>query len=248
MSSPFRSPYARLHTPNNLLADPFLLWSDLKDSTEGMPTLHANLSKNATIPTRSGGALWEDSVNKRLYLYGGEAYGTPTTNFLLYGYDILHNQWDSFGAPTGAAAIVPSSYGAGVSIPSRGEAYYYGGWFNNASVPGWTGPPQTSNRLIKYTMDSNSWSNLTGPDTVGRAEGVMVFIPIGDAGMLVYFGGGRDEYGNGTLVPEPLNTVYLYDVANGKWYAQQTSGQTPENRRRSCGGATWAQDQSSYNM
>jgi hypothetical protein len=40
-------------------------------------------------------------------------------------------------------------------------------------------------------MDTNSWSNLTGPDDVRRAEGAMVFIPIGDAGMLIYFGGSK---------------------------------------------------------
>lgn len=214
----------------------------------GMPTLHANLSKNATIPSVHGGALWEDGVNKRLYLYGGETFQTGPTNFLLYSYDILNDQWDSLGPPTGPVAITPTSYGAGVSISERGEAYYYGGWFNNASVPGWTGPPQASNRMIKYTMDSNTWSNLTGPDGIKRAEGVMVFIPIADAGMLVYFGGSQDLYANGTLTPQPLDTIFLYDVANGKWYAQKTSGRTPENRRRFCAGATWAQDQSSYNM
>ncbi|KAL2256618.1 hypothetical protein VTK26DRAFT_1396 [Humicola hyalothermophila] len=207
-----RKPYSEA---SQNLSNPFLVWSDLNDSALGMPTLHANLSKNATIPSRSGGALWQDSVNKRLYLYGGEAYSSPPTSFRLYAYDILYDEWDSFGPPTGAAAIIPTSYGASVSIPARGEAYYYGGWHNNASVPGWTGPPQASNRLIQYTMDSNTWSNLTGPDGVGRAEGTMDFIPIGDAGMLVYFGGTRDEYQNGTLIPEPLDTIYLYDVATG---------------------------------
>ncbi|KXX75954.1 Kelch domain-containing protein 3 [Madurella mycetomatis] len=228
------------------LSNPFLVFSDLDDSAVGMPTLHANLSKNATIPSVHGGVLWDDSVNKRLYLYGGETHQTAPTNFLLYSYDILNDQWDSLGPPTGPVAITPTSYGAGVSIPERGEAYYYGGWFNNASIPGWTGPPQASNRMIRYTMDSNSWSNLTGPDNVKRAEGVMVFIPIADAGMLVYFGGSQDL--NGTLTPQPLDTIFLYDVANGKWYSQKTSGRTPEDRRLFCAGATWAQDQSSYNM
>ncbi|GAB1320960.1 Kelch repeat-containing protein [Madurella fahalii] len=228
------------------LSNPFLVFSDLDDSAVGMPTLHANLSKNATIPSVHGGVLWDDSVNKRLYLYGGETYQTTPTNFLLYSYDILNDQWDSLGPPTGPVSITPTSYGAGVSIPARGEAYYYGGWFNNASVPGWTGPPQASNRMIRYTMDSNTWSNLTGPDTIKRAEGVMVFIPIADAGMLVYFGGSQDL--NGTLTPQPLDTIFLYDVANGKWYTQKTSGRTPEDRRRFCAGATWAQDQSSYNI
>ncbi|KAB5571721.1 hypothetical protein GE09DRAFT_1216338 [Coniochaeta sp. 2T2.1] len=39
-------------------------------------------------------------------------------------YDILYNQWDSLGPPTGAGTINAVSYGAGVSIPAKGEAYY----------------------------------------------------------------------------------------------------------------------------
>ncbi|KAK3986988.1 hypothetical protein QBC44DRAFT_296029 [Cladorrhinum sp. PSN332] len=228
--------------------NPFLTFGDLSNTTKGMPTLYANLSKNATVPSVNGGILWEDSVNKRLYLYGGESYLTAPTSFLLWAYDILKNQWDSFGPPTGTSAIIPTSYGAGVSVPDRGEAYYYGGLLNNQSVPGWSGPPQASNRMIKYDMDSNAWSNLTGPDDVKRAEGEMVYLPVGDAGMLVYFGGSRDLWGNGTFVPQPLDTIFLYDIGNTKWYSQKTTGRTPEVRRRFCGGATWAQDQSSYNI
>ncbi|KAB5571722.1 hypothetical protein GE09DRAFT_1216339 [Coniochaeta sp. 2T2.1] len=97
-------------------------------------------------------------------------------------------------------------------------------------------------------MNTDSWGNLTGPDDVRRAEGAMVFIPIGDAGMLICFGGSQDLYGNGTITPQPLNTIFIYDVANTKWYTQNASGRTPAIRRRFCAGATWAQDQSSYNI
>jgi hypothetical protein len=213
-----------------------------------MPQLHADPSKNATIPDVSGGILWEDSVNKRLYLYSGEYFQTAPTSFTLFSYDILSNQWVSFGPPTGASTISSVSYGAGVSISSRGEAYYYGGWLSNASVPGWSGPPVATSRMVKYVMDSNSWSNITGPDDVRRAEDAMVFIPIGDAGMFVYFGGSQDLYGNGTITPQPLDAILIYDIANSKWYTQKTSGRTTEIRRRFCAGATWAQDQSSYNI
>jgi len=213
-----------------------------------MPPLYATLAKNATIPNVNGGILWPDSVNKRLYLYGGEVVGTRPSSFVLYSYDILYNQWVSFGPPGGAQTINAVSYGAGVSIPARGEAYYYGGWQSNASIPGWTGPPLATNRMVKYVMDTNSWSNITGPDEVRRAEGVMVFVPIGDAGMLVYFGGSQDLYGDGSITPQPLDKIFLYDVANAKWYTQRTTGRTPEIRRRFCAGAAWAQDQSSYNM
>ena len=40
----------------------------------------------------------------------------------------------------------------------------------------------------------------------------------------------------------------MYDIANSKWYTKKATGQVPEQRRRFCAGATWAQDQSSYNI
>ena len=45
-----------------------------------------------------------------------------------------------------------------------------------------------------------------------------------------------------------MSMIFLYDIAEGKWYQQNTTGQIPENRRKFCAGATWAQDQSSYNI
>lgn len=211
-----------------------------------MPNVYANLSKNATIPSVSFGILWEDSINKWLYSYGGESQSTAS-NFILYGYDILNNYWTSFGPPSSSGTITPLSHGAGVSISERGEAFYYGGWFSENSVPGWSGTRRASDRLIKYDMDKHEFSNLTGPDNVRRAEGTMVYLPISDGGMLAYFGGVRDN-GNGTVSPQPLDTIFMYDLANTKWYTQKTSGRAPEDRRLFCGGAAVAQDQSSYNM
>lgn len=37
--------------------------------------------------------------------------------------------------------------------------------------------------LVQYTMDKNEWTNSSGPaDNIGRAEGVMVYLPISDQG------------------------------------------------------------------
>ena len=45
-----------------------------------------------------------------------------------------------------------------------------------------------------------------------------------------------------------METIFLYDIAEAKWYQQNATGQIPENRRKFCAGAVWAQDQSSYNI
>ncbi|KAH6849743.1 hypothetical protein B0I37DRAFT_95767 [Chaetomium sp. MPI-CAGE-AT-0009] len=213
-----------------------------------MPQLYANLTKNATIPTVNGGTLWADDVNKRFYLFAGEYYQQPpSAQFTLWSYDTIYNRWESFGSPA-QDNIAAVSYGAGVSVSETGNGYYYGGWKSNSTMPGWDGPPKAMSGMVKYSMDSNAWSTDPGPDLVGRAEGAMVFIPIGDGGMLVYFGGVQDPSGNGTWVGQPMKTIFLYDVLSSKWYTQEATGDVPQMRRRFCAGATWAPDQSSYNI
>ncbi|KAI1490646.1 hypothetical protein F5X96DRAFT_678949 [Biscogniauxia mediterranea] len=255
---------------NPLPSDPtnytntWLAYQDLDHpGNAGMPQLSANLSKNASIPSVNGGALWADDVNKKFYLFGGEYYQEQPNDFTLYAYDVLENYWETVGsAPDDLYAV---SYGASVSISATGEAYYYGGWISNNSQPGWTGSRTATNGLVKYTMDSMVWSNNTGPDNIGRAEGAMVYIPASDGGMLVYFGGVQDQ-GNGSVVGQPMEQMgkhispqspsnsrltcgrFVYDILSSRWYQQTASGNIPQMRSRFCAGATWAPDQSSYNI
>ncbi len=213
-----------------------------------MPQLYANLTKNAAIPSVNGGTLWADDVNKRFYLFGGEYYQQPPSpQFTLWAFDTIYQEWESFGSPT-QDDIAAVSYGAGVSISETGEGYYYGGWKSSNTMPGWTGPPVAMTGLVKYSMDSNHLSTNAGPDEIGRAEGAMVFVPIGDGGMLVYLGGVQDTGTNGTVVGQPMEKIFLYDVLSSKWYTQNATGTIPQMRSRFCAGATWPLDQSSYNM
>ena len=237
--------------------DDYLFFHDLSTvANSGMPQLYANLSKNRTIPSLHGGVLWGDSVNKRVYQFGGEFPGRDlTTPFRgIYAYDILDDQWDFFGldhvSQPASTVIYRTSYGAGVAIPERGEGYYFGGWISNRSEPNWGATPVATSYLVKYEMDRNLWTNSSGPaDRVGRAEGSLVYVPAGDSGMLVYFGGVRDKFGNGTVIEgQPMDEILLYDVLSFKWYTQKASGTIPEMRSRFCSGVAWADDRSSYNM
>jgi hypothetical protein len=231
----------------NPCPDPFLLYNDLSlVSSEGEPPLYANLSKNGSIPDLVGGTLWADNVNKRFYLFGGEYYQTPASDYKLLSYDAIYNQWDSFGAPS--ISIRGVAWGAGVSISERGEGYYFGGWTSNATTPGYTGDPVATNSLLKYDMNTNVWTKNLGPDTMLRAEGVMVYIPASDRGLLIYFGGILQTNSSDPMVGSPMSNIYIYDLASSKWYIQNATGDVPEMRRRFCAGATWAVDQSSYNM
>ncbi|KAF5265139.1 hypothetical protein FOXYS1_4050 [Fusarium oxysporum] len=232
-----------------------------------MPQIHANLSKNVSVPSVHGGALWADDVNYRLFLFGGEFFsGSPTTsNFM--SYDIWYDQWDDFGPPSDDIKRV--SYGAATTVKERGEGqvdgfpgsgglytitstdlvrYYYGGYLSRASVPDWSGERRATSDLIRYQMDSDTWAKLSGPDDIKRAEGVMTFIPASDRGMLVYFGGFQDPGDNGTMVSQPLDEIFLYDMISNKWHVQKANGTIPESRGRFCAGAVWAEDRSSYNI
>lgn len=171
--------------------------------------------------------------------------------------------------------------GAGATVQDKARGYYYGGWLTNASVPGYQSRTALSNMLV-YDMLASSFKNQSGPDDIPRAEGVMIYLPAGDSGLLVYFGGIQFPYGNETakavgsssiklllrsLIGAASNDctshisrkffcysslsqdIYVYDIGNDLWYKQKASGAgVPENRRRFCAGAAWADDRSSYNM
>ncbi|KAM3072453.1 hypothetical protein ACMFMG_009254 [Clarireedia jacksonii] len=226
----------------------WLLDYDLNTSPpeRGVPQLYANLSKNSSIPEVSGGVLWADEVNKRFYLYGGDYFATAPTQLNLLSYDVVYNQWESFGQPSNGVTSV--SYGMGVGISGLGQGYMLGGWQSNASVPGWSGPPLATSTLIKYDYSQGTWTNNTGPDNTGRAEGVMLYIPASRSGLLVYFGGIKTPYNNGTVTSVPMSEIHIYDIQSSQWYKQTATGDVPEDRRRFCAGATWAPDQSSYNI
>lgn len=174
-----------------------------------MPAQHANLSKNNTVPSVSGGILWPDDVNKVFWLYGGE-FSTAPSAFQLWGYDVILNQWNlSSASSSSTTPIQRVSYGAGTTLAGRG--YYYGGYLNNLTNPLWNGDAFATSDLIILDMDANTLTNSTGPDNNGRAEGVMLSIPASAAGLLVYFGGVYYPYGNSTAVPMSMSEITIYD-------------------------------------
>ncbi|ORY10867.1 hypothetical protein BCR34DRAFT_601772 [Clohesyomyces aquaticus] len=227
----------------------WLLFSDLNSSTTdiGMPQQYANLTKNSTVPSVSGGILWADEVNKCFYLFGGEFQNNPE-GFSFWAYDTVLNQWNATKYSSNVKDINRASYGAGTQIDELGVGYYYGGWLNNHTSPDWKGPPMATSNLITWDMTDGTLNNNTGPDNVGRAEGSMVYLPASDGGLLVYFGGIEDPYRNGSFVGANMSTIHIFDVASSKWYTQKAGGTVPPARRQFCAGASWADDHSSYNI
>ncbi|KAF2732456.1 hypothetical protein EJ04DRAFT_513917 [Polyplosphaeria fusca] len=224
----------------------WLLYSDLNTTTDvGMPAQYANLTKNSTVPSVSGGILWADEVNKCFYLYGGEYQSNPS-DFSFWTYDTLLNQWNETEYKSNVKSIQRVSFGAGAHIDELGVGFYYGGWMNNNTSPSWGSAPMASSNMIRYDYTGHTLNNNSGPDNVGRAEGSMVYLPASDGGLLAYFGGIEQQ--NGTAIGANMSTIHIFDVASSKWYTQKAGGDVPDSRRQFCAGATWADDYSSYNI
>lgn len=211
--------------------DPYLLYSSLTNLQQGMPQQYANLTKPSTVPDVSGGILWADEVNKFFYQFGGEFQGTAQNFDALPYYDALFDKWNTSNIPGDLNRV---SFGAGAAVNDRAEGYYLGGWMSQSTIPGWTGNPIATGNLIKFDMLKRTFTNNTGPNSQGRAEGSMVYLPASDNGLLVYFGGIVDPSRNGTMVASPMSTIYIYDILSAKWYTQTATGDVPASRRRFC--------------
>jgi hypothetical protein len=189
----------------NVRPDTWLLFSDLNASTPGLgqPPQYANLSKPAEIPSVSGGILWPDEVNKCFYQYGGEFSAGSPTDFSMWTYDVLYDQWNQTEyVGSGVHPIRRASFGAGTHIEGMGLGFYFGGWMSNQTSPEWTGGAVATSDLVRFEYNTGVLSNTSGPaDNVGRAEGQMVYLPVSDSGLLLYFGGIEDPLQNGSAVP-----------------------------------------------
>ncbi|KAK6338638.1 hypothetical protein TWF696_009449 [Orbilia brochopaga] len=249
-------------------SNPNILYHDLsttfRNGTDlGMPPLQANLKpKPANVPIVAGGALWADATNKKMYLYGGKFTNAQPVPFDLWVYDALYDSWDVVnqtgvatgnGNGNGNGFNVARIYnGASTVVERLGMGYYLGGWVGPDSQYGYEGDEFAVASLLSYDMVGNVWKNDTIPNGVPRAEGVMLYVPISDNGMLVAFGGvqvpGPDQTLNGTIsrlsglstAPNitgiPMSEISLYDIASSKWYTQTATGEVPPSRRLFCAG------------
>lgn len=169
--------------------------------------------------------------------------------FHIWSYDIINDHWDDQGPPSINTPPAIAAFGAGVGVSETGTGYYYGGWVSNTSMSGWLQPPTMSSNFYKYEYDTEQFTLAASPDNKARAEGGMVWLPVGDPeGVLLYFGGIVSNGPNGTTAPQPLDEIFVFDATGNSWYTQKATGDIPQNRARFCADVAWAPDRSSYNM
>ena len=175
-----------------------LIYHNLDQVKNDMPAPYT-LSKASTVPSVIGGALWADNVNKVIYQYGGQFVDAARDFDTMFAYDTILNQWNETAVKS--AYRQRPAWGASAVAEDQGYAYYFGGWMSNNSTLGYSDQPRTSNRLIRFDMNNGEFSNVgTIPGGKGRAEGVLLYIPASDSGLLVYFGGVEAPYDNSTVV------------------------------------------------
>ncbi|KAF8448105.1 hypothetical protein BDZ91DRAFT_812848, partial [Kalaharituber pfeilii] len=230
-----------------------LLYLDLSDDVSKLPALDPPLSKPSTVPSVVGGQLWADAANGRLFMFGGEFPKDVDPSPVPRGiwmYDTWNDAWTLLEEDPSTKNYEMSrpSFGMGAAVEHEGRAYYLGGWIGERSMPGWKGPKIASGSMVIYDMVENTWRNESGPrPDLPRAEGVLLFVPAGDKGLLVSFGG-MYTHRNGTVEPAPMSDIDIYDLNEGIWYKQEADGTVPETRRLFCAGVGTAQDGSSHNV
>lgn len=180
-------------------------------------------------PAVALGYLWNSYDS--LFLYGGEFSWKPPVDpvpFSLWEYDILSSSWVEHSDPvtsqgnSAAADNMPvqrAAEGAGVSVPSLGRGFYFGGHLDGYTTPDWD---QSIWRvylqsLLEYTFrgyDNSQVQSLQGGSTAGsdgvyrnitnaglqshagftdRADGLLIYVPgFGDQGILLALAGGTN--------------------------------------------------------
>ncbi|KAH7400836.1 hypothetical protein DE146DRAFT_781627 [Phaeosphaeria sp. MPI-PUGE-AT-0046c] len=223
-----------------------LLYSDLLVINEYLPSIHYAPSKQHQVPAVSGGTLWADEINSRFYAFGGyHSDGAPPA-FKTWTYDTSQNKWETVDTLGDTASYV--AHGMSAIAPDSGRAFYLGGYHDSTTDVGWTASKRYTTNLVEFDMVSRQYTNRSGPDNYGRGEGLMVFVPASNTGLLIYFGGVVQTATVANTALASMDSIWIYDISLHKWYQQRATGDIPESRSRFCGTVAWPDDKSSFNI
>ncbi|KAL4864572.1 hypothetical protein BDV12DRAFT_188824 [Aspergillus spectabilis] len=234
-----------------------------------------NVGGNIAPTYHDGTLLGNDN---KLFLYGGlvrpsDTQDPPADNSVLayerYQYGTYSGLWEEQFLLTdlddGVTRYITN--GAGVSVPSEDLGFYISGmrapdWgpiFDNGSATA------LSNRMIKVDMTEMRdpvWTNVSLPSYVpARANAEAVWIPVSEQGVVVLIGGvvnpetlsadglsDSEEAESERISPSLMEIVSVYDVANERWYIQNTTGDIPPQLTQFCSVYASASDGSSHNI
>ncbi|RVD88948.1 uncharacterized protein DFL_003112 [Arthrobotrys flagrans] len=128
---------------------------------------------------------------------------------------------------------------------SQGAATLEGGIYNDSSqhTSAWPDWGCITDGALTYDAETLVWTNGSIP--FGRMDGQGAGVPYRTADgrvVSIIFGGSL----NGT--PLSMTTVFVHDIANDKWYRQDTNGGDPGSRGFFCSTMVSASDNSSHQI
>lgn len=276
-----------LSSDSNPLGIMFTLnFSQPFNTSDNITALFGQLAKGSTdtgttniAPNYFDGAMFSNQAE--ILLFGGllsdtDGYTQPSGSqglyYQAYLYGVERTFIKNFGQyelPDGMNRYI--AYGGAADAPSEYKSWYFTGMHSPIWSNIYESTTNISNEAVNIsstliTLDTTSeleavWTNDTLPDSVsGRANPELVWVPVGEEGILVAIGGvtypefitvyheSTNETGSKAESPVFMTTIDVYDVANETWYKQTTTGGGPGQLTRACAVVATAADSSSFNI
>lgn len=186
---------------------PFKITDNITALFEILPKGLAGGAANNFAPNYLDGAMLAN--DHEWYLYGGllratEGFSPPA------GDSVLEYQESQYGVdkpgflpgfsirdlPKGMTRYL--AYGGAANVPSENKAFYFSGMSSKSKgeifqIGGIDTADVISNTLIELDMETQlqeTWKNITLPSRIkGRANPELVWVPVGEQGILVSLGG-----------------------------------------------------------
>ncbi|EXJ78248.1 hypothetical protein A1O3_09409 [Capronia epimyces CBS 606.96] len=206
------------------------------------------------ISVTSGG-IDADLINDQIFKPDGNE---PTT---IVDWHPRFDTHYNFSSESDARRYV--THGAGANIPSEYLGYYFSGMqtvsgeyigeFDSSDLS--TAANVTLNQMLEVNMDAvgnAEWTSLQLPSWVsGRGSGQLPWVPFGPKGLLVAIGGvlnpidvyDGSDYPDGEsdlktesdeISPSFMQDLKIFNVDNGSWYNQTTTGKGPPQLAEFC--------------
>ncbi|KAL2833737.1 hypothetical protein BDW59DRAFT_138116 [Aspergillus cavernicola] len=176
------------------------------------------------VPKLKDQALWSNRDNTTLFSYGGRGASDTSPDDGVWTYNITDGSWQVQQTSVKPVRLLSGAY---VDVPEIQSAYWLGGYQDSDTSPSITDDTKNyATGMIQFNTTSEEFTQLRAPFTPVE-EGALVYIPIGELGILVFFGGEVPSIQNGIdaeLTPNAWNYVQVYDIATDTWYNQTTTG------------------------
>ncbi|KAE8313114.1 hypothetical protein BDV41DRAFT_564630 [Aspergillus transmontanensis] len=165
-----------------------------------------------------------DKANTTLFTYGGNYLDVTSVDQGLWTYTIADGSWKLQQTSIKPVRLQGGAY---VDAPQIQAAYWVGGFQNRDTTPAITDSTvDYATGMIQFNTTTGTFTQLDAPFTPVQ-QGALVYLPIGEKGVLVFVGGEVPSIQNGinaTLTPNQWNYAWVYDIAGNKWYNQTTTG------------------------